>query len=231
MGYEGHSTLDFVVSSLYDDYELKVRIIHFNWCPYTEGSRYEVLDAVNLVQDWHYQNGPLVVVDRYGGTAAATFCALTTLQKQLKREGCVDVYQVCKMCHKNRPGIWRQREDYLNIYKVLEFLTQAEDEIKEILLNGHRLGVSTGNGIPTRRHPSTDEGSVIQLTMNRRYSVSGEENLRSSVHTQGKRWLVEEHARDLTAVGPGAEVLQTRYLYAALIISILGVMFGQLLFI
>jgi len=188
--YEGHSTLDFVVSSLYDDYELKVRIIHFNGCPYTEGSKYEVLDAVNLVQDWHleYQNGPLVVVDRYGGTDAATFCALTTLQKQLKREGSVDVYQVCKMCHKTRPGIWSQSEDYLNIYKVFESLTQAKDENKKILLNGY-----------------------------------------SSVHTQGNRCMVKEvHGRDVTVVGPGVDILPTTYIYAAFIISILGVMLGQL---
>jgi len=228
--HERYSTLYFVVSSRYDDYELKVRIIHFNGYPCTARPTYKVLNTVNLVQDMHpeYPNGPLVLVDRYGGTDAATFCALTTLQKQLKREGCVDVYQVCKMCHKNRPGIWRQREDYLNIYKVFESLTQPENENKEILFNGYRLGMSMENGILTRRHPSTDKGSVIQLMMNRGNSEPGDESLRSSVHTQGKRCLVEEHRRDVTAVGPGADVLPTRYIYAALIISILGVMLGQL---
>ena len=78
--HEGHSTLDFVVSSRYDDYELKVRILHCQGWPHSPGSfskvrtlafasiipYHQVLTAVTLVQDWHleYQNGPLVLVDR-----------------------------------------------------------------------------------------------------------------------------------------------------------------------
>jgi len=84
-----------VVSSRYDDYELKVRILHCQGWPHSARAPHKVFSAVSLVQDWHleYQNGPLVLVDRYGGTEAATFAALTTLKKQLDREHSVDVYQ------------------------------------------------------------------------------------------------------------------------------------------
>jgi len=202
--HEGHSTLDFVVSSRYDDYELKVRIIHCNGWPHNARPTYKVFNVVNLVQSWHleYQNGPLVVVDRYGGTDAATFCALTTLKKQLKREGAVDVYQVCKLCHNKRPGIWRSKEDYLYIYQVFESLTQAEDENQEILLNGHRHGMSNGNGIPERRHSSTEgncnKGAVVKITVNRRHSLPGDGSIRGSAHSQSNGCVVEVHGRDVS---------------------------------
>ena len=90
--HQGHSTLDFVVSSAHDDYELAVRIIH---CPewrqslasspvdgaasddaeaavdvdaaLADGDVEANLTVLKVVQDWHleYQDGPLVVVDRW----------------------------------------------------------------------------------------------------------------------------------------------------------------------
>ena len=46
---------------------------------------------------------------RCGGTEAATFCALTTLCNQLETDNAVDVYQVAKLYHDKRPGIWRSK--------------------------------------------------------------------------------------------------------------------------
>ncbi|QQP42114.1 Uncharacterized protein FKW44_016678, partial [Caligus rogercresseyi] len=86
-----HSTYDFVISSRHDDYEMEVRIIHCpDWPSLTRG-----FAVLKLVQDWHleYQDGPLVVVDKNGGTDAGTFCALTTLCKQLETDNAIDVYQ------------------------------------------------------------------------------------------------------------------------------------------
>jgi len=200
--HEGHSTLDFVVSSRYDDYELKVRIIHCNGWPHNARPTYKVFNVVNLVQDWHleYQNGPLVVVDKFGGTDAATFCALTTLKKQLKREGTLDIYQVCKLCHNKRPGIWRNKDDYLYIYQVFESLTQAEDANQEILLNGHQM--ANGHAIPERRHSSTEgsgnKGTVVKIIVNRRHSLPSEGSIRGSAHSASNGCVIEVHGRDVS---------------------------------
>jgi len=171
--HQGHSTLDFVVSSAHDDYELAVRIIH---CPEwrqsissTSGIRSDDITSpavdvdaalyddedetvarqtmsrlrdqddetsaieanlavLKVVQDWHleYQDGPLVVVDRYGGTEAATFCALTTLCKQLESCNSLDVYQVAKLYHLHRPGIWTSNEDLLYLYKAMATLIASK---------------------------------------------------------------------------------------------------------
>ena len=44
---------------------------------------------------------------RYGGTQAATFCCLMSLWRQLHFEGGVDVFQMAKLYHYSRPGIWK----------------------------------------------------------------------------------------------------------------------------
>ncbi len=44
---------------------------------------------------------------RFGGTEGATFCALTTLCKELETFNAIDVYQVAKLYHNKRPGIWK----------------------------------------------------------------------------------------------------------------------------
>ena len=44
---------------------------------------------------------------RFGGSEGATFCALTTLCKELETFNAIDVYQVAKLYHNKRPGIWK----------------------------------------------------------------------------------------------------------------------------
>ena len=62
---------------------------------------------------------------RFGGTEAATFCALTSLCNQLETDGSVDVYQVAKLYHLKRPGIWKSKDDILYLYKALESLVSS----------------------------------------------------------------------------------------------------------
>ncbi|CAB4058090.1 PTPRG [Lepeophtheirus salmonis] len=69
---------------------------------------------------------PWVIVDRFGGTEAASFCAISTLLKQLEAENHVDVYQIAKVYHNRRPGIWRSQSDYLFLYKVIEAVVNSD---------------------------------------------------------------------------------------------------------
>ncbi|EFX89509.1 hypothetical protein DAPPUDRAFT_233531, partial [Daphnia pulex] len=96
--------IEVAAQSLQDDYELRVRIFYCSSWPY-RGAANPDLAALfrlpKLVIDSHqqYQNGPVVVVDRFGGTEAATLCALTTLVHQLSRDQHVDVYMYAKLYH------------------------------------------------------------------------------------------------------------------------------------
>lgn len=71
-------------------------------------------------------NGPIVVHDLFGGHRAgiflfilftvfnhnfsfflATFCALYTMSEEIEVEGTLDIYELAKLYHIKRPGIWR----------------------------------------------------------------------------------------------------------------------------
>lgn len=89
-----------------------------------------VTDFTGLVQSLHDQNNsnpssPMVIIDRFGGTEAATFCALTSLLKQLEFESHVDIYYYTKMSHLRRPGIWRTQDDFFFIYRVLDSICSS----------------------------------------------------------------------------------------------------------
>ncbi|XP_049782864.1 tyrosine-protein phosphatase 99A-like isoform X1 [Schistocerca cancellata] len=117
-------TMNVVLQSLQDDYELTTRIIQCpNW-PHNCSPVSTVFQLIMLVQELHlrFQNGPVVIVDRYGGTEAATFCCLMTMFKQLKFESSADLYMYAKLYHNKRPGIWRSKDDYFMMYKALACL-------------------------------------------------------------------------------------------------------------
>jgi len=81
-----------------------------------------VFDLIKVSDEEHQAlgGGPIVTVDRYGGTQATTFCGLMTLWHQLHFEGGVDIYQLGKLAHYNRPGIFKTPEDLLFLYCALE---------------------------------------------------------------------------------------------------------------
>jgi hypothetical protein len=82
-------------------------------------------------------NGPIVVHDLFGGHRAgsfvyfssifmhkssilATFCALYTMNEQMEVEGLLNIYELAKLYHIKRPGIWRHNvsEQILLIKKI-----------------------------------------------------------------------------------------------------------------
>ncbi|KAK8381218.1 hypothetical protein O3P69_008230 [Scylla paramamosain] len=124
----GLMTVEVAVQSLQDDYELPVRLIHAPSWPHTLPALTTTLSLVSLVSEAHtnYQNGPLIVVDRFGGTEAATFCSLTTLRSQMEFEQHLDTYMYCKLYHNRRPSIWTSQDDILFIYRAMESYIESE---------------------------------------------------------------------------------------------------------
>lgn len=140
-------TRDFIMRSNQDDYELQTKLIHCPGWPEHCGPLASVFDLIQVVQSTTQQQasrqrmhdghantttvtigqehepqngGPIIVVDKFGGTEAATFAVLTTLYKQINFEDAVDVYMYAKLAHLRRPGIWSSQDDYLFLYRAIE---------------------------------------------------------------------------------------------------------------
>ncbi|XP_015791825.1 tyrosine-protein phosphatase 99A isoform X1 [Tetranychus urticae] len=166
------ATRDFIMQSTQDDYELICRIVHCPGWPETCGPLNSVFDLIKMVQQWHleYQNGPIVVMDRYGGTEAATFSCLTTLYKQLNFEDCVDVYMYAKLYHLRRPGIWRCQDDYLFLYRAIESLVSTMNlaEGMDTSPYGSQLNMTNGH------LNSNSNGHIIKINLSTEHSVKSE---------------------------------------------------------
>lgn len=148
-------TRDFIMRSNQDDYELQTKIIHCPGWPECCGQLSSVFDLIQVVQNATQQQasqqkmhdghtttttvtigqehepqngGPIIVVDKFGGTEAATFAVLTTLFKQINFEDAVDVYMYAKLAHLRRPGIWSSQDDYLFLYRAIENYASSMNE-------------------------------------------------------------------------------------------------------
>ncbi|CAF4445626.1 unnamed protein product, partial [Adineta steineri] len=76
------------------------------------------------------------VHDLFGGYRAATFCALYTMKEQIENESTLNVYELAKLYHTKRPGIWRHNGDLLFLYRCAEILFS---EYKSSNSNRHYL--------------------------------------------------------------------------------------------
>uniref|UniRef100_A0A1B6I8F7 Protein-tyrosine-phosphatase n=1 Tax=Homalodisca liturata TaxID=320908 RepID=A0A1B6I8F7_9HEMI len=124
---DGTVSRDLTVQSLQDDCELTVRIIQ-SPVPEPLSDLPALFQLLSTVQQWHleYQNGPIIVIDRFGGTEAATFCCLATLTKQLDYENHADICMYAKLYHNRRPGVWQTMDSYLLLYQALEVLSASK---------------------------------------------------------------------------------------------------------
>lgn len=122
--YHGYQTKEFNLISHHDDYEMSVKLLFCPSWPHHCSPLSTASDLIRVANTLHTQvqhsSGPLAIVDRFGGPEAATFCALSTLLRQLDFENHVDVYQYAKVAHNRRPGIWKSQDDYLFLYRVIE---------------------------------------------------------------------------------------------------------------
>ncbi|XP_013380826.1 receptor-type tyrosine-protein phosphatase delta [Lingula anatina] len=124
-------TRDFLIESKQDDYELTSRIISTTAWPESCTPLHTVLEFIDTVDSWHkeHQNGPIIVIDKEGGSVAGTFCALYSLNNQRKHEDGVDVYSLAKTYHLMRPGIFSSKDDYHFLYKVMGSIVESQPDI------------------------------------------------------------------------------------------------------
>jgi receptor-type tyrosine-protein phosphatase gamma len=68
---------------------------------------------------------PLLVMDRNGGTEAASFIGLSSLLRQLHYDRSVDIYSTAKTIHNARPGVWKTPDHILHLYRGVEALVSS----------------------------------------------------------------------------------------------------------
>ncbi|XP_058812317.1 tyrosine-protein phosphatase 99A [Topomyia yanbarensis] len=114
---------NFVIQSIQDDYELSVRMFENPMWPDMANPR-SIYDFAVRVHERcaEYRNGPIVVIDRYGGFQACQFCCISSLAMQLEYDQTANVYTYAKLYHNKRPGIWSSYEDIRQIYRILSYM-------------------------------------------------------------------------------------------------------------
>ncbi|XP_037919169.1 tyrosine-protein phosphatase 99A isoform X3 [Hermetia illucens] len=135
---------DFVIQSVQDDYELNVRMLH---CPSwpemsNPNSIYDfIVDVHERTSD--YRNGPVIVVDRYGGAQACTFCAITSLSMEMEYDDTANIYTYAKLYHNKRPGVWTSSEDIRQIYNILSYMPTDLQLLKRTALRTEFEDITT----------------------------------------------------------------------------------------
>ncbi|CAF1595292.1 unnamed protein product [Adineta ricciae] len=98
---------DFLLKSFSKEHsQVRVRQISNTYWPDSCSPIKTSFNLINLVKTLRTDN-PIVVHDLFGGYRAATFCALHTMSNQIDNEGILNVYELAKLYHTKRPGIWR----------------------------------------------------------------------------------------------------------------------------
>ncbi|KAE8740671.1 hypothetical protein FOCC_FOCC013819 [Frankliniella occidentalis] len=184
----GYQTRDFIVQSLQDDYELPVRIIQCPEWPHNCIPLSSMAELLRIVQEWHldYQNGPIIVMDRFGGTEAAIFCCLTTLTKQLEYENHADVYMYAKLYHNKHPGIWKSQEDFLLLYRALEAMYGSSNHSSAASAAGSGSGVPAGSvGSTVASVPGSGAASPVTPATETHITVTDNHIISSNCQANG----------------------------------------------
>ena len=103
------------------------RVVRIVFCPDWSCSlenKVSLLPVIHARQD-NLPARPLLVLDKDGGPQAATFCALSSLIRQVHSDQAVDIYLTAKTIHNYRPGVWNSPQNILLLYKAIEFYTSS----------------------------------------------------------------------------------------------------------
>lgn len=122
---------NFLMQSVQDDYEILVKMVQYsNWLIDISSGVSKISDMPQIILKSENLKGPTIVIDRYGGTEAASFCLLSTIKRHLDYDNQADVYMYSKLYHNRRPGIWTSVSDYLQLHHAVLTLCEHTD-IKE----------------------------------------------------------------------------------------------------
>lgn len=128
---------DFFLQSIDEDYEFTCRMVSTCYWPESCEPIKTSFDLINKVRIYKAQSlaagsivtrnslmnaPPIIVHDLNGGHRAGTFCALYSFQDLIQLENVVNVYEVAKMFHLKRPGIWQNQTNIMFLYNALECL-------------------------------------------------------------------------------------------------------------
>lgn len=157
--HESYTTRDFLLQSTQDDYECTTSIIAVSNWPDSCAPLSSVFDLVRNVKNRHRElEGPVIVVDKYGGTAAAKFCGLVMLHDQLMQSDMVDPYMTAKLYHLERPGVFPTHEDFLFLYEAIASICDEK----------HLLNLTMGSGkdpvIIENTHPDSMTRSLSRIS-------------------------------------------------------------------
>jgi len=149
---------DFLLQSLDEDYEFNCRMISTCYWPDSCATIKASFDLVNRVRLFRAETmasfvmaptaskslnaPPIIIHDLNGGFRAGTFCALYTFQDLIHLENTVNVYEVAKMFHLKRPGIWQSQSNIMFLYKAVECLFEEIQKGSKSIFN-QRISTSS----------------------------------------------------------------------------------------
>ncbi|XP_022081136.1 tyrosine-protein phosphatase 99A-like isoform X2 [Acanthaster planci] len=180
-------TREFLLCCSQDEDQLTVKQYHCSYWPDSCSPLHTAFDLIYALEERSNMLtrvnkdvvGPVTVHDRFGGRQAGTFCALSTLHQQMIMENCVDVYQVVKLYANKRPGMFSSKDEYHFLYRALQSVYTAEQQMKSLKAHSlHRHDSEKNKDWHKMRYMTAvpDSGNLRQMSDSARNSSLDSDN-------------------------------------------------------